>query len=62
VLKAKLLNNKPKFDLKKNNITQEITIAEIKSAIEKLNFNYKKLDEIDIFNILSYIKSSKKGS
>jgi CO dehydrogenase/acetyl-CoA synthase delta subunit len=61
VLKAILLDKKPKIEFKsKEEDIESVSIEDIKVAIEALNLKYKRVDELDIYNILNYIESSSK--
>jgi len=59
VLKATLLKDKPKTLFETSKPKKGIKVEDIKEAIEKLDLKYKRVDEIDIFNILSLLKEQK---
>jgi len=59
VLKATLLKDKPKRLFEISKPKKGIRVEDIKEAIEKLDLRYKRVDEIDIFNILSLLKEQK---
>ena len=62
MLKAKILTKKPKIEYKKRDKSvNRVMPSDIKKAIERLNLKYKKLDEIDVYNIYIYAKIEKKG-
>jgi hypothetical protein len=61
VPKAVLLKQPPKFDFGDNkSLVDGVDIAKIKEAIRKLNLEYRRVDEVDIYNIISYLEFSKK--
>jgi len=59
VLKATLLKGKPETLFETSKPKKDIRVEDIKEAIEKLGLKYKRVDEIDIFNILSVLKEQK---
>ncbi len=59
MLKATLLKNKPETLFETSKPKKDIKVEDIKEAIEKLGLKYKRVDEIDIFNILSLLKEQK---
>jgi len=59
VLKATLLKGKPETLFETSKPKKGIKVEDIKEAIEKLDLKYKRVDEIDIFNILSLLKEQK---
>jgi len=59
VLKATLLKGKPETLFETSKLKKGIRVEDIKEAIEKLDLKYKRVDEIDIFNILSLFKEQK---
>jgi len=61
VLKAKLLDKKPDIVYKYKKASKGLSVEEINSAIENLGLKYKRVDELDIYNIFSYIKETQKG-
>jgi len=61
VLKAKLLDKKPDIVYKDKKASKGLSVEEINSAIENLGLKYKRVDELDIYNIFSYIKETQKG-
>ena len=60
MLKATLLKKRPKFKEEQKLKSDSLSIKDIKVAMEIFNLKYKRVDEIDIFNIISYIDSYKK--
>ena len=59
MLKATLLESKPNTLLATNKSNKDMKVEDIKEAIEKLDLKYRRVDEIDIFNILSILKEQK---
>ena len=59
MLKATLLKGKPDRLFETSKPKQGIRVEDIKEAIERLDLKYKRVDEIDIFNILSILKEQK---
>ncbi len=59
MLKATLLKSKPETLFETSKPKNGIKVEDIKEAIEKLGLKYKRVDEIDIFNILSVLKEQK---
>jgi len=59
VLKATLLDSKPKSLFVTDKSNKNIKVEDIKEAIEKLDLKYKRVDEIDIYNILSFLKEQR---
>ena len=59
MLKATLLKGKPETLFETSKPKKGIKVEDIKEAIEKLDLKYKRVDEIDIFNILSLLKEQK---
>ena len=59
MLKATLLKAKPESLFETSKLKKGIRVEDIKEAIEKLDLKYKRVDEIDIFNILSLFKEQK---
>ena len=59
MLKATLLDSKPETLFETANPKKGIKVEDIKEAIEKLDLKYKRVDEIDIYNILSLLKGQK---
>ena len=59
MLKATLLKSKPETLFETSKPKKDIKVEDIKEAIEKLGLKYKRVDEIDIFNILSVLKEQK---
>ncbi len=59
MVKATLLDKKPKFKkvTKKDN---SLSLDDIRVAIDIFNLKYKRVDEIDIYNIINYLDSYKK--
>jgi len=60
VLKATLLKKRPKFKKVSKSRDNSLNIEDIKVAIEVFNLKYKRVDEIDIYNIINYLDSYKK--
>ena len=52
MLKAKVLKKTPKFEIAYRNSK----LLDIKKALEKLNLQYKCVNEIDIYNIIQLIR------
>ncbi len=61
MFKAKLLKSAPKIKEVSINSSDEITIKQINRALKALSLEYKRVDEIDIYNIFRFIKESSKG-
>ena len=63
MLKAKLLDKKPSISTKiiSEKSKKDITIQGINLAIDALDLKYKKIDELDIYNIFTYLKETHKG-
>ena len=59
MLKATLLKGKPERLFETSKAKKDIRVEDIKEAIDKLDLKYKRVDEIDIFNILSLLKGQK---
>jgi len=61
VQKVFVLKKKPKIKLK-NKVKSDINIdiLSIKEAMETLGIKYKRVDEIDIYNIYQFILNSNK--
>lgn len=59
MLKATLLKGKPETLFETSKSKKDIRVEDIKDAVEKLGLKYKRVDEIDIFNILSVLKEQK---
>ncbi len=59
MLKATLLKDKPENLFETSKPKKDIRVEDIKEAIKKLGLEYKRVDEIDIFNILSVLKEQK---
>lgn len=59
MLKATLLDSKPKSLFVTDKSNKNIKVEDIKEAIEKLDLKYKRVDEIDIYNILSFLKEQR---
>ena len=56
MLKATLLNKKPNFKPSKDSKKAEvIKIEQISKAIDRLGLKYKRVDEMDIYNIIEYL-------
>ena len=60
MLKATLLKKRPKFKKISKKESDSLNIEDIKVAIEIFNLKYKRVDEIDIYNIINYLDSYKK--
>jgi hypothetical protein len=60
VLKATLLKKRPKLKKISKKESDSLNIEDIKVAIEIFNLKYKRVDEIDIYNIINYLDSYKK--
>jgi len=61
VIKAVLLDKKPLLKFKsKQKKSSKLDIKSVIVAIEALNLKYKRVDELDIYNILNYLESSTK--
>jgi len=59
VLKAKLLESKPNLELKDSENND--MLSQINIAIDKLGLKFKRVDEVDIYNIYQFIKETQKG-
>ena len=61
MIKAVLLDKKPLLKFKsKQKKSSKLDIKSVIVAIEALNLKYKRVDELDIYNILNYLESSTK--
>ena len=58
MLKAKLLDKKPNLEVKVKK-SKAISVEDISKIIDELNLKYKRIDEIDIYNIIKILLDSK---
>ena len=58
MLKAKLLDKKPNLEVKIKK-SKAISVDDISKIIDELNLKYKRIDEIDIYNIIKILLDSK---
>jgi len=58
LLKAKLLDKKPNLEVKVKK-SKAISVEDISKIIDELNLKYKRIDEIDIYNIIKILLDSK---
>lgn len=59
MLKATLLKCKPERLFETSKPKEGIKVEDIKEAIDKLDLKYKRVDEVDIYNILAFLKEQK---
>ncbi len=60
MLKGIILDTAPKIKIKNKLKESKVSIIEINRAIKDLDLKYKRLDEIDLYNIFNYILSKKR--
>jgi len=61
VPKAIFLDKKPKLKIKNKEKYAKLSVESIKIAIKELNLEYKRVDEVDIYNIFIYLEQKKRG-
>ena len=59
MLKATILKGKPEKLFETSKSKESIKVEDVKEAIEKLDLKYRRVDEVDIYNILAFLKEQK---
>ena len=59
MLKATLLDSKPETLFETSKPKKDIKVEDIKDVIDELGLRYKRVDEIDIYNILAFLEEQK---
>ena len=64
MIKATLLRKKPKIALDKSSKVSNGTfsIDSISQAFKELNLQYKRVDEVDVYNLIEYLSSKKESN
>ena len=64
MIKATLLSKKPKISLDKSSKASNGTfsIDSINQAFKELDLQYKRVDEVDVYNLIEYLSSKKESN
>ena len=64
MIKATLLKEKPKISLDKSSKASNGTfsIDSINQAFKELDLQYKRVDEVDVYNLIEYLSSKKESN
>jgi len=64
LIKATLLSKKPEISLDKSSKASNGTfsIDSINQAFKELDLKYKRVDEVDVYNLIEYLSSKKESN